>query len=173
MRCRAKRWLRYQYLRVIRQNDTPERIAGGLALGVAIGILPSFGAGVIIVLFLAGWVRLNRAAGVIGTLIMNPLTTPFFWTVSFLVGFKVMGYNLSDTLVVMKELRSQGDLWNNLAYLAEKRLLLPYIVGNLIVTAGASAFFYVVGFWAARGYRRAKKERVLRKAAERARQSDR
>jgi len=169
MRCEARRWLRYQYLRVVRQNDSPERIAGGLALGVALGILPSFGLAIVIVIFLAGWMRLNRASGVIGTLIMNPWTTPFFWAVSYLAGSLVLGYDLSGTLEVIAELKSEGDLWSNLA---AKRLLVPYAIGNLIVTAGASAFFYVVGFWAVRGYRRAKKERALRRVAERGRHSD-
>jgi len=156
MRCNLDRWLRYQYLRIVRQNDTPERIAGGLALGVAIGILPTFGLGIVIVIFIAGWLRLNRVAAVIGTIIMNPWTTPFFWTVSYLAGSVVLGQDLSETLEVISELRSQGDLWENLL---AKKLVLPYMTGNLVVTAGVSAFFYVVGFWAVRGYRRARQAR--------------
>jgi hypothetical protein len=153
MRSKTGRWFRYQYLRLVRQDDTPERVAGGLALGVALGVLPSFGLGIIIVIFLSGWLRLNRAAGVIGALVMNPWTTPLFWAASYLVGSLVIGNNIAETLAIVNELKSQGDLWS---HLLAKRLLLPYIIGNIIVTVCVSAVFYVVGFWAVRAYRRAK-----------------
>ncbi len=155
-----KRWARYQYIKLLRINDTPEKIAGGLALGVAIGVLPSFGLGVIVAVLVAGRIGVNRASAVIGTLVMNPWTAAFFWAASYLVGALLLGYDLSETIKVIEGLRSQQDLWANIL---GKRLILPYIIGNAFVTAFTAAFYYVVGFYSVRAYRRAKARRRARK----------
>lgn len=156
----ALRWARYQYIKLLRINDTPEKVAGGLALGAALGILPSFGLGVIIALLLAGVLKVNRVSAVIGTLVMNPWTTPFFWGTSYIAGSLILGYDLSETIKVIEQLKSQGDLWANLL---GRRLILPYVIGNAVVTVFASAFFYVVGLYSVRAYRRAKARRKARK----------
>jgi len=150
------RWARYQYVRLLRINDTPEKIAGGLALGVAIGILPSFGLGIIVAVFVAGFIGVNKASALIGTLIMNPWTAPFFWGVSYLAGSLLLGNDLSGAITVVRELKGQGDLWENLL---AQRLLFPYIAGNAVVTAASAAFSYVAGIYTVRAYRRAKARR--------------
>jgi uncharacterized protein len=150
------RWARYQYVKLLRINDTPEKIAGGLALGVAIGILPSFGLGIIVAVFVAALIRVNKVSALIGTLIMNPWTAPFFWGVSYLAGSLMLGNDLSGAISVVRELKGQGDLWENLL---AKRLLLPYIAGNAVVTAASAAFSYVACIYTVRTYRRAKARR--------------
>lgn len=156
-----KRWARFQYIKLLRINDTPEKIAGGLALGVALGVLPSFGLGVIIALLVAGRLGVNRASAVIGTLVMNPWTAAFFWAASYLVGSLLLGYDLSETIKVIEGLKGQQDLWANIL---GKRLLLPYVIGNALVTAFTAAFFYVAGLYSVRAYRRARSKRRARKA---------
>jgi len=154
------RWLRYQYVRLMRINDSPEKVASGLALGVAIGVLPSFGLGVIAALFIAGYLGLNRAAAVIGSLVMNPWTAPFFWGLSFLAGSLMLGNDLGETFRVIKELKVHGDPWSSLL---ARELLLPYLVGNIIVTLSVCAMFYAGSLYAMRAYRRAKKKRLERR----------
>lgn len=151
-----RHWLRYHYLRLVRLNDSPEKIAGGLALGAALGILPTFGLGVILVLFLAGPFKVNRVSAVIGTLVMNPWTAPFFWALSYLAGSMMLGNHLSDTISVIKSINTSTGLWKNIL---ANRLLLPYIIGNVVVTAMASALFYVAGLYFVKAYRKMKKGR--------------
>jgi len=168
MRSRAgrrgvKRWLRYQYTRLLRQNDEPEKIAAGLALGVALGILPTFGLGVLIAIFVSGALRVNRVSAVVGTLVMNPWTAPFFWALSYLCGSMVMGDNLAETVGIVKSLRSHSDLWESLL---ARKLILPYAIGNALITLAASGFFYMAGLYGIRAYRKAKRrvhERRLRR----------
>jgi uncharacterized protein (DUF2062 family) len=67
---RFKRKARLTYLRILRIDDPPERIAGARHR-VAMGVLPTFGLGIIspsrrFIL------RANKAASVLGSFIMNP-----------------------------------------------------------------------------------------------------
>ena len=77
---RLKRKARLTYLKILRIDDPPERIARGAAIGVAMGVLPTFGLGTLFALAFAFVFRANKAASVLGSFIMNPVTTPFFWT---------------------------------------------------------------------------------------------
>ncbi len=156
------RWLRYHYLRVLRLNDTPEKVAGGLSLGVILGILPTFGLGIILAVFLAGLFRVNKASSIIGTLVMNPWTTPFFWALSFLTGSFILGEDPRTTLAVIKTLKNHVGVWKTLV---GHSLILPYIIGNVIITVGAAATAYVVALYIVRGYKKAKIRRLRRKAA--------
>lgn len=155
-----RRWIRYQYLKLIRLNDSAEKVAGGLALGVVLGILPTFGLGIIIAIFLSAALKLNRASAVIGTLVMNPWTAPFLWASSYLAGSLLLGYNLHETVREIKNLNSHPGLWRSLM---TGRLIVPYIIGNLMIMAAAASFFYVLGLFSVRAYRNAKKRNLLRK----------
>src|SRR5512135_3368866 len=119
-----RHWLKFQYIKLVRLNDSPEKVAGGLALGVVLGILPTFGLGVVLALFLAGPFKVNRVSAVIGTLVMNPWTTPFFWALSYMAGSMVLGNHISDTISVVKSIETNTDLWKNIL---TKQLLLPYV----------------------------------------------
>ena len=151
-----KRWVRYQYIKLVRLDDSPEKIAKGFALGVVLGILPTFGLGVIAALLLAGYLKINKASAVIGTFIMNPWTSPFFWALSYLAGSLLLGYNLNETIGLIKYLKTHGDLWKNLL---AQRLLLPYVIGNIIVTAGSAAASYIACLYAVKAYKRAKEKK--------------
>ena len=124
------RWLRYVYLKVVRIDDSPEKVARGFAFGVIIGIFPTFGLGLIIAAFAAGPLRINKAAAIIGTLIMNPWTSPFFWALSFLSGSLMMGYGLADTLGLYDRIKAEPGSWKPLL---GDRLLVPYIIGNIVL----------------------------------------
>jgi uncharacterized protein (DUF2062 family) len=156
-----RHWLRYQYVKLVRLNDSPEKVAGGLALGVVLGILPTFGLGVVLAVLIAGPLKVNRVSAIIGTLVMNPWTTPFFWALSYLAGSLVLGNNIHEALSSVKSIETQTGLWKDIL---TKRLLLPYIIGNVIVTAMAAASFYVAGLYFVKEYRKAKKKRLKAKA---------
>jgi len=158
---RPGRWVRYQYLKLLRLNDSPKRIAGGFALGVAIGVLPSFGLGIIIAVFAAGLLKVNRVSAVVGTLVVNPWTSTFFWALSYVTGSLVLGENLGETLKLVEAVKSHSDLWKNIL---AHRLLAPYIVGNLLITVAFTSLSYLVALYGVTAYRRAKRERLLRKS---------
>ena len=150
------RWVRYVYLKVVRIDDSPEKVARGFAFGVIIGIFPTFGLGLIIAALMAGPLRINKAAAIIGTLVMNPWTSPLFWALSFLSGSLMMGYSLADTLGLYDRMKAEPGAWKPLL---GDRLLVPYITGNITVTAGFAAASYFGALWSARAYMESKKRK--------------
>ncbi len=80
---KIKEFLKHAYEKIVLINDTPHRIAGGVALGVFLGILP--GAGPLASLVLAYIFQVNRAAALAGSL----LTNSWFSVVTFVLAVKI------------------------------------------------------------------------------------
>ena len=144
-RKRARRWGRYIYLRLVRQNDTPEKVAKGVGLGVFIGIFPTFGVGTILAIFIASWAKWNRASAVLGTFIMNPLFNPFFVSLSVVTGNLFVPAGSRITV----EMFRNGKLWHGVLH-----AIPTYLLGNFLV----STFFATLAYWltlgAVKGYQR-------------------
>ncbi|WP_161788444.1 DUF2062 domain-containing protein [Desulfonatronum thiodismutans] len=80
------RGLRHGYKRILRIKSSPEDIALGMGLGVFIGLLPIIPLQTVVVLALALLLRCSKLTALIGTLITNPLTIPFFYLVMLRIG---------------------------------------------------------------------------------------
>ncbi len=133
---RLRRRLRLIYLQILRIDDPPERIARGAAIGVMMGILPTFGLGIILSIIFAFIFRANKAAAVLGSLIMNPVTSTFFWTLSALVGSVVFW---EDSRLILENLKN-GSFLDGVGWAT-----VVYLVGNAIVTAVfTTATYYLV-----------------------------
>lgn len=134
-----KRRARYHYLKILRIDDPPERIARGAAIGVLMGVLPTFGLGTLLSIGLAFVLRANKAAAVFGSFLVNPLTSPFFWTLSIVIGSFIMGEDYSSILAMVKdEGFLAGAEW---AYLV-------YIIGNVILSVAFTSAAYYLVKWA-------------------------
>lgn len=133
---RLKRKARLTYLKIIRIDDPPERIARGAAVGVAMGVLPTFGLGIVFSLAFAFVLRANKAASVLGSFIMNPVTSPFFWTASIVVGALLTG---KDYSTIYNQIKMNGFVTG------AGTATLVFFVGNLVVTAVTTfASYYIV-----------------------------
>lgn len=153
---RFKRKARLTYLKILRIDDPPERIARGAAIGVAMGVLPTFGFGIVFSLAAAFILRANKAASVLGSFIMNPVTIPFFWMASIIVGAMVTGDDYSSIYAEMKE---KGFV------LGAGRATIVYLIGNVFVTIVTTIpSYYIVKKWIIR-HRRKKEEKRLKKLA--------
>ena len=129
-----KRISRYMYLRIVRANDSPPRVSAGVAVGVFLGIFPTFGLGLVLAYVLAVVFRINKAAAVVGSLIMNPLTTPFFWTISAIVGGTMIG---AERELILSELKS------GMIFKAIGPAFYAYMLGNVLI----SLVFAVVSYF--------------------------
>ena len=71
----------------------PERLgfARGLAVGLIVGLLPTYYFQALLAFFLAYVLRLNVTASVLGTLVTNPLTTPFILVLQYRLGVWLIG----------------------------------------------------------------------------------
>lgn len=137
---RLGRWLRLHLLRSVRENASPGRTSLGLALGVFIGIFPSFLIGTPLAFYVAGKLHLNRAAAIAGTIIsMNPITAPFVYSFSAWLGFRMLNREVVEMQTI--------GLWNYLQQYAA-----PFLLGNTVVAATIAVVLGAAMFaWTRRG----------------------
>jgi len=147
---RLARAARLVYTYVVRVNASPAQVAWGVAVGVWLGVFPTFGLGIPLAFLLAWVFRFNKAAAVAGSLLMNPLTTPFFWALSALTGAAFTG---TDWRIVYAGIKDEKYLFTF------SRTALTYLAGNVVVATACAALAYVLAFLAcrARDRRRAAK----------------
>jgi uncharacterized protein len=132
--------------KLMRLNATPHQIAMGFAVGAFIGVFPSFGLGGFIAVGLSYIFRLNYTAAIIGSMvIMNPLTSPFFWALSAVTGALIFGENPS---VFLSILRQHKDLLNSLG-----RFSVIYLAGSVAVSTVVACICYFVTKKLALNYR--------------------
>ncbi len=120
----------------------PERktFAAGMAIGLFVGLLPTYWVQLLLAVFLVYLFRVNITAGVLGTLITNPLTTLPIVGLQVKVGVWLIG--ATDPGVTE---RHHGIL----------KLLLnhgkQYLVGSLVTATLAAilGYFAVLIFWQA------------------------
>ena len=153
---RLKRKARLTYLKILRIDDPPERIARGAAIGVAMGVLPTFGLGIILAIAIAFILRANKAASVLGSFIMNPVTSPFFWTASLVTGSLLTGKDYSAIYAKITKEGFMTGAWDT---------YLVFLTGNVIITAITTIASYYLIRGAIIRHRRNKARKRARKLA--------
>jgi uncharacterized protein (DUF2062 family) len=83
-------------VRFVRLRGLPDEIAKGVALGIFVGMTPTFGFQMVIVVFLALLLRENRLAAILGVWITNPLTAPIIYSIEYEVGRILLGMDHID-----------------------------------------------------------------------------
>ncbi|PLX98472.1 MAG: DUF2062 domain-containing protein [Desulfuromonas sp.] len=110
-------------LRFIRLHGTPEEIAKGFALGIFIGMTPTFGVQMPIGFFCAWLFRENKLAAVLGVWITNPLTAPFIYAAEYEFGRLLLGM---ERLTLPTEY--SFDTLSQVSW----DILLPLLVGSIL-----------------------------------------
>jgi len=77
---------RWAWRKIVRQDDSPESIAKGFALGLFVGMSPYMGFHTVTGVGLAWLLRSNKLAAVAGVMITNPFSAPFIYGFTYLVG---------------------------------------------------------------------------------------
>ena len=103
--------------RILKINDTPQAIALGASVGMFIGMTPTVGLQMLLMIIVGTIIRANRLAGVAMVYISNPFTVlPIYWldywVGSLLLGFDYMTYEKFEQTcnTFMVELNTVG-LW--------------------------------------------------------------
>ncbi|HKL26252.1 MAG TPA: DUF2062 domain-containing protein [Desulfuromonadales bacterium] len=73
-------------VRFVRLRGEPDEIAKGVALGIFIGMTPTFGLQMIIAIFLAFLLKENRLAALVGVWVTNPVTAPVIYAIEYEIG---------------------------------------------------------------------------------------
>ena len=87
-----QRLMRFVKFRILHIDDTPHRLALGVALGFLVAFTPAIGLHVVIVLALAALCRANKFTGFASIWICNPLTFMPIYYPSYLLGRAVTGF---------------------------------------------------------------------------------
>lgn len=129
------RQFKLNLIRLIRLQAEPEAIARGMALGLFIGMTPTFGVQMFIALFFAFILRQNKIAAVIGVWNTNPLTAPFIYGLEYEVGRVLLGMPHPDMPIqfTFKALRELG--WHFAA---------PLCLGSVILGIPMAAIGYAL-----------------------------
>ena len=85
------RQVKLNLLKFIRLRGTPDEIAKGMALGIFIGMTPTFGLQMVIAVFFAFLLRENKLAAVLGVWVTNPVTAPFIYALEYESGRLLLG----------------------------------------------------------------------------------
>lgn len=148
-RTRCGRTVRYIHLRLVRMGGNPVRIALGFSLGVFLGVFPTFGIGIPLSLLFASMFRWNRVSAVLGSLVMNPLTTPFFWTLSGTVGAAIFRADANRLLSSVQNGEHLRGMTVGLGI---------YLAGNTIVALVTATIAYFLALRAVLLYRKKRRE---------------
>ena len=150
----VKRTLRYHWLRLLRLQDDPRRLAWSMALGIFIGMTPTIPFHFISALTLASLLRISPVPAVLGIQISNPVTIPFLYLTAFRVGhfFLQRGAPL--------RLPETYNIVDWLALLCRGGLALQ--VGGVIIAIPPAVVSYFLTRWVITRYRRFKAQKDAR-----------
>ena len=85
------RQFKLNLIRLMRLRDSPNHIARGMALGLFLGMTPTFGFQMALAFFVALLLRENKISAVIGVWITNPVTAPFIYGLEYETGRVLLG----------------------------------------------------------------------------------
>lgn len=136
-------WRRWAYLRqfklnlirLLRLKDSPEQIARGMALGLFVGMTPTFGIQMGLVLFFAIFLRENKLSALLGVWVTNPLSAPFIYGLEYELGRHLLGLPLASI-----KLHFNYQFLQHLGW----QVLLPLCLGSLIFALLAAFLGYFV-----------------------------
>ncbi len=88
---KEKKSIKNLYRRFIKIRGNPREIAYGFSLGIFIGMSPTMGVQIILAVFIASLLKWNKISATIGVLITNAFTAPLLYTMTYLVGARILG----------------------------------------------------------------------------------
>jgi uncharacterized protein len=154
---RIARTFKWLYLKLFRINDSPQKIALGFGLGVFLGVLP--GMGPIVTIFMALFLRVNRASALIGCLLTNTWISIVAFLFSVKVGSVIMGTDWQNTrdayLQLIKDLH-----WTNVFQLSVFKIMLPIVIGYFTVAFVFALTAYVIALLAATKFKQRKRRKA-------------
>ena len=147
------RTFKYFYLKLFRTNDTPQKIAFGLGIGVFLGILP--GVGPLAGFIAATLLRANKAAAVLGALLTNTWTSLLTIVLAIKIGAAIKGLNWHD-LYNQWQILLKDFHWKYLFRSTFLEILLPVLIGYLVIAFILGLSVYLISLLILRGRKKLK-----------------
>ena len=137
----VKRWLHEHSLKLLAIRDTPEAIAGGVAIGFFFGFTPLFGLKTVCAIFFAWLTRSNIIAAVLaGTLhdLALPLM-PVIWRLEYRVGYWFMHHEWPDHLTRGMFRGHAARNWTTFLTVG-----MPWLLGSAVLGAPVAMLSYFI-----------------------------
>ncbi|MDO8525619.1 MAG: DUF2062 domain-containing protein [Candidatus Omnitrophota bacterium] len=140
---RVGRFLKFIYLKLVKINDSPQRIAVGLGLGVLAGVMPF--AGPFVAVLLAILFKANRASAFLGGLLTNTWITVAAFFFSIKIGSLLFGIDgniiRARWIALFKDFHLSG-----LFKLSALEIILPVLTGYIAIALSAALTAYLAAF---------------------------
>lgn len=151
----SKRWTKYWYLRLMRQNSSPKNLAAAMALGMFIGSMPIIPFQSVVVIALAFVFKVNKLAAWLATCYSNAATMVPFYYFLYLVGSAVTPFDnvaFDPNNLEMEKMIEAG--WD---------VFMVMFAGGLAFGIPATIVTYFLSLYIIRRYRERRAMRQLRK----------
>lgn len=132
-------FLKLMYLKLIRIDDTPHKIAMGLALGVFAGVMPF--AGPVVAVFLAVLFKANKISAFLGGLLTNAWITVIAFFFSIKVGAFIFGVDGNIIRARWMALFKDFHL-STLFKLSAFEIILPVLTGYIVISLSLACVAY-------------------------------
>ena len=141
---------RLLYQKIFKINDTPQKIALGVGLGVFCGIIP--GTGPLASVFLALILRVNRAGALLGSLLTNSWLSVVTFILAIKTGSAILGLSWQEAQKAwISALR--GFRWLSLFKPPLLKIIIPVILGYFVVALCLGFLSYLVTLVTIKGAR--------------------
>ena len=166
--------LRFVKFRILHVDDSPERIAKGLATGLFISYLPLIGIQMILAWAAAALLRANKIVAVLCVWISNPFTIVPIYYPSYILGRWLFGLSSKKHLIDPEEIEDLFEEtlsfyrllteFHDMAFWKEvssalMKIGLETFVGGIIFGSVVAAAGYTLGYHSVIAYRRRKQKK--------------
>jgi len=144
------RVVRYYWLKLLRLQDSPERIALGIAIGVFINFTPFLGFHTIMALLAFFVFPINRFATIVTVWVNTPWTVPFFLALDYQLGSWLLGIKVDW----------QAFNFDNLSSLMAlgQEVFLTLMTGGMLLGIVCAIAIYYPSLYLIRLYRHRRRE---------------
>jgi uncharacterized protein (DUF2062 family) len=127
------------------REESPERVAAAIALGIGVGFSPFVGVHFLIAIGLAFLFRLNRIDALLGQFVGNPWTLPPVYAAGYALGRLLLRYDRRRVPDLPWDRLLHRDFWHAFTGPALRPRLASFIVGTtvLAILIGLAAYLLV------------------------------
>ena len=137
---KTARFLKLIYIKLLRLDDSPHKIAVGFGLGVFAGVMPF--AGPLVAVFLAIIFKANKVSAFLGGLLTNTWITVVAFLFSIKIGAIIFGVN-GDIIRVRWMALLKDFHMSTLFKLSAFEIILPVFTGYLVISLFSACIAYI------------------------------
>lgn len=131
-------------LDLLGREESPDRVAAAIALGVGIGFSPFIGAHFGIALGLALLLRLNKVDTVLGQFVGNPWTLPPVFALGYRLGRVLLRYDRTEVPNLPWDRLLHRDFWQAFSGPTLAPRLYSFLLGTMVIAVLIGLATYLV-----------------------------